>query len=104
MRERSRMKKDPAALIRHIEELKKHPHCVNCGRVDPETFGFSEGQETALTPCCQESICERNEEYRFGNEEVSVKACCWAMAELQFQWQGIDVARQKGMHRSKLDS
>ena len=53
----------------------------------------------AYTKCCNEMRCDRTVEYTFGNDQVKVKACCWAVAELEFTFLGIDVAKQQGMQR-----
>ena len=83
---------------KRIEEIKKHPHCVNCGIIHPEMVEDSE-MPKAYTKCCHEAVCDQLLEYTFGNNEVSVKACCWAIAELEFKAKGVDVAKQQGMRR-----
>ena len=84
----------------NIEQLKNHPHCCNCGKINPEVVAFSDNHnEEGHTQCCNEAVCRHEKLYFFGNEEIETKACCWAMADLQFRLRGIDVHLQKGMKR-----
>ncbi len=85
-------------LKKKIEVLVQHPHCQNCGQIDPECYpGF------AYTICCNEAVCDRLEKYIFYNDRISVQACCWAMAEAKFNLKGINVIEQSGMTRLPLN-
>ena len=85
-------------IQKKILEVRNSPHCKNCGLIDPEMV---EGGDLAdaYTKCCNELVCDRAVQYQFGNEKVSVTACCWAVAELEFTARGIDVTQQQGMWR-----
>ena len=81
-----------------IKSLQHNPHCQNCGTPDPQCYpGFE------YTICCNETVCDRLEKYIFYNDTISVKACCWAMAEAQFNLKGIDVREQSGMTRIPIN-
>ena len=81
-----------------IQLLQKHRHCQNCGEINPECYpGFE------YTTCCNEAVCDQLEKYIFYNDKVSIKACCWAMAEALFASKGIDVIGQSGMSRLPLN-
>jgi len=88
---------EKSEIAHKIEELKVKKHCKNCGMIDPVMIETFEMEEDKYTECCQEITCESQSFYDFGNDEVSVSACCWAMAELEFQALGIDPSDQKTM-------
>ena len=81
-----------------IAHVRQNPHCVNCGSINPAMIEDGD-LANAYTKCCNEKLCERNEEFTWGNDKVTVQACCWAVAELEFIAQGIDVTQQHGMYR-----
>ena len=85
-------------LRKRIEQVRNSAHCRNCGKINPEMVEDGD-MPHAYTKCCNEALCDRLMEYIFGNNQVSVQACCWAVAELEFIARGIDVAKQKGMNR-----
>jgi hypothetical protein len=67
------------------------PHCENCGRQNPQ-------RDDGYTTCCNELMCSGinpNQPffrgYRFGNEKVNVRACCWAHATEIFEKKGIKI-------------
>ena len=95
------MKDDHAELAVRLKELQKEPHCANCGRIAPEVFGYGGEHESGLTVCCQDNVCVNNEEFTFGDHQHSVRACCWAAAELRFRMKGVDVVKLKGIQRSR---
>ena len=93
-------KENLIGLENKLKALKSAPHCANCGKVHPEIFGYDGEHKGGLTVCCQENICGRNEEFNFGDAQYSVRACCWAVAEIKFKLKNIDVAKLKGIQRS----
>ena len=88
-------------IQKRLEATQKQPHCANCGKINPPIFNFYDGYEAGLTQCCHEAVCERLDQYNFGNLKVSVKACCWSVAEMKFKIKGVDVTQEKGMYRSQ---
>ena len=81
-----------------IRSFKEGPHCQNCGAINPECYpGFQ------YTACCNEAVCDQLEKYIFYNDKISVNACCWAMAEAQFNLKGIDVIEQSSMTRIPIN-
>ena len=77
-------------LLKKIGVLQKTPHCSNCGIVHPDITEYSDIDHEGHTACCNEKVCNNLEEFNFGNSETSVRACCWAVAELKFRLQGVD--------------
>ena len=86
-------------LNEKIKHVRTHSHCTNCGTLNPELID-GDDMAKAYTVCCNELICDRLHAYTFGNDKVSVNACCWAVAEMEFKNLGIDVDRQHGMRRT----
>lgn len=74
-------------------------HCSNCGAPNPEIIEYAATGDEGFTACCNEAVCDAAEQYTFGNEHVSVKACCWARAEAQFKKMGVDVHEFETMTR-----
>lgn len=56
-------------------------------------------EQESHTQCCHEAVCKGLNDYPFIGEEVTVEACCWAMAELQFALKGIDIFKLKSIRR-----
>ncbi len=84
---------------RQLDDVLKGHHCQNCGKIDPKVLDYGHGESANFTECCHDFLCKGNNAYIFGNDEITVEACCWAVAELKFKFQGIDVLKQKGMTR-----
>ena len=85
------------------QPLQKNPHCQNCGKINPSVLEYGMGGEgEGFTECCHEAVCDGTKVFIFGNDQVEVRACCWAVAELEFKAQGIDVLAQKTMRRFDL--
>ena len=89
-------------IAKKLKDVRNNAHCANCGLINPEMVEDGDMPE-AYTVCCNEKVCDRLVEHTFGNKKVTVKACCWAVAELEFKARGIDVARQHGMYRITED-
>ena len=85
-----------------IKELESKRHCQNCGKVDLTLLDYGQGEGEAFTQCCHDAVCDGTTLFIFGNKEIEVRACCWAVAELKFKAQDIDVLKQKGMKRFEL--
>jgi len=86
-------------IQKKLDYLAQHAHCADCGAVDFEMVSYGDGPQDGFTQCCNEKVCDRLNEYLFGNEEVSVHACCWAVAELKFKLQGVNLSKHHGMSR-----
>lgn len=86
-------------LTKRIEELKQTSHCANCGILHPKIIKMEVNDKGGVTECCQEAVCKSTIFYRFGNPKISVTACCWAMAELNFKAQGVDILKLDGIRR-----
>ena len=79
-------------LDKKLERIKNNPHCQNCGDVNPEILDYSDGDTKGHTQCCNESLCVGEKKFKFGNDKHKVDACCWAMAEIKFKQEGIEIS------------
>jgi hypothetical protein len=82
-----------------LKALRKHKHCCNCGDVNPEMIHYADTTDEGFTMCCDEDLCDSSKMYRFGDEKISVEACCWAAAELMFKMKGIDISTFESITR-----
>lgn len=78
---------------KRLSEFKKHRHCRNCGKINPEIIRYGDTTQDGFTDCCNEDVCDGTKFYFFGDEQHTVEACCWAAAEIKFVAQGIDVSQ-----------
>ena len=58
-------------------------HCDECGR---QADGF-----VPSTECCNGRPCHGHGSARFGTPEVNVRACCWGVAEAEYERRGIAI-------------
>ena len=86
-----------------LVRLTQKVHCSNCGKLDPQIIHYSENDKAGYTECCQDSICRHDKQYIFGNDKFSLKACCWAVAELKLKKQGVNIHQQNEMNRFNID-
>jgi hypothetical protein len=86
-----------------VEEIEGNPHCRNCGSINPEMIQYTSEHKEGLTECCHEIICKSEEQYEFGDVKTVVKACCWAMAEVRFKLDGIDINNLENIRRFSSD-
>lgn len=85
--------------MKEKHSIYKGKHCSNCGADNPAIIEYAAQGDEGFTSCCNEALCDGITLYVFGNETVSVKACCWASAEKQFIAQGVDVLTFDTMQR-----
>lgn len=86
-----------------LYRLQQHPHCQNCGQTDPAFIKYGDDTQDGFTACCNENICRSQKQHTFGDGKYSVKACCWAHAEILFRQQGVDLARLNSMKRTSTE-
>ena|SRR3989338_7684000 len=89
----------PDEIKERLEGIHKRPHCADCGTIEPSVISYGGGSRDGFTECCNEKICDGTHNYLFGNDRVSVRACCWAAAELKFKLQGVNLSKHHGMSR-----
>ena len=93
---------NPLNIHSYLKELSSHPHCCNCGEINPEVGDYAGIAETGFTICCNEAVCKHEHLYLFGDGIDSVEACCWAVAELKFKEAKIDVSKMFEIRRVKM--
>ncbi len=86
-----------------LKELSIHKHCCNCGQINPAVGDYAGEGDPGFTLCCNEAVCKREHRYLFGDGKYSVESCCWAVAELKFQKDGVDISRLSEIRRTALD-
>lgn len=68
-------------------------HCESCGSTDYEDLHTG---DQGYTACCNELQCDGRTQYRWGNDRITVMACCASTARPQMEAKDVHDYWRKG--------